>query len=66
MTHEKDLINGVGFADPGGKSALRATTYRNPRNRPCPECKEPNSLTPADVRRGYRCDDCAGRAELGL
>jgi hypothetical protein len=50
---EDDLIDGVGFADPGGNSALRAATRRNPRNLPCPTCKAPNRLTPADRARGY-------------
>lgn len=57
------LIDGVGFADPGGRSALRAATKSNPRNLPCPTCGEPNRLTPADKRRGYQCDRCADRAE---
>ncbi len=47
------------FADPGGTSALRAATSRNPRNLPCPTCKQPDRLTPADVQRGYQCDACA-------
>ena len=51
------------FADPGGKSALRAANDRNPRNLPCPTCKEPNRLTPADVRNGYQCNQCADLAE---
>ncbi len=62
---EEDLIDGVGFADPGGKSALRAATKDNPRNLPCPTCERPNKLTPADVARGYQCDDCAERDERG-
>ena len=53
------------FADPGGKSALRAATKRNPRNLPCPTCGEKNRLTPADRARGYQCDACAERAEGG-
>ena len=61
-----DLIDGVGFADPGGRSALRAATKGNPRNRSCPNCKRRNVLTPADVARGYQCDSCADRAEMGL
>ena len=61
-----DLIDGVGFADPGGRSALRAATRGNPRNRSCPNCKRRNVLTPADVARGYQCDSCADRAEMGL
>ncbi len=51
------------FADPGGRSALRATTRRNPRNLPCPSCGEPNRLTPADRSYGYQCDTCADRDE---
>lgn len=53
------------FADPGGKSALRASSKRNPRNLPCPNCGEPNRLTPADRARGYQCDTCADKAERG-
>ncbi len=51
------------FADPGGKSALRKSTPRNPRNQPCPTCGMPNRLTPADVAKGYQCDSCADQAE---
>ena len=51
------------FADPGGRSALRASSRRNPRNLPCPTCGEPNRLTEADRRRGYQCDQCADRDE---
>jgi len=51
------------FQDPGGRSALRASSRRNPRNLPCPTCGEPNRLTPADKRRGYQCDQCADRDE---
>jgi hypothetical protein len=54
------------FRDPGGKSALRAASKRNPRNLPCPTCKEPNRLTPADRAAGYQCDSCADRAEGGF
>lgn len=59
------LADGTSFADPGGRSALRAATRTNPRNLPCPECSTPNVLTPADVACGYRCDRCAERAEGG-
>lgn len=62
--HE-ELIDGVGFADPGGRSALRAATKRNPRNLPCPNCGRPDMLTPADQARGYQCDICADQAERG-
>ena len=51
------------FANEG--SALRAAGPGNPRNLPCPTCKAPNRLTPADKRRGYQCDACADRDEGG-
>lgn len=51
------------FADPGGRSALRAASRKNPRNLPCPTCKEPNRLTPADRAKGYQCNACADRDE---
>ena len=38
------LIDGVGFADPGGRSALRAETPDNPRDQPCPTCKTPTTV----------------------
>jgi hypothetical protein len=60
--HDRD---GPDFADPGGRSALRAARKGNPRNRPCPNCKAKNRLTPADVALGYQCDACADRAEGG-
>ena len=53
------------FANPGGKSALRAATRNNPRNLPCPTCRQPDRLTPKDARLGYQCDECADRAEGG-
>lgn len=60
---DDDMIDGVGFADPGGRSALRAETDCNPRNLPCPSCHTENVLTPLDRARGYQCDSCADRAE---
>ena len=51
------------FADPGGRSALRAASKSNPRNRPCPTCRRPNMLTPKDVALGYQCDACADHDE---
>jgi hypothetical protein len=63
---DDDLIDGVGFANPGGNSALRAATKSNPRNLPCPNCGGKNRLTPIDVARGYQCDTCADRAERGF
>jgi len=62
---EDTLIDGVGFAEPNGNSALRAATRNNPRNLPCPSCREPNRLTPMDRQRGYQCDSCANRDERG-
>lgn len=55
----------IDFAQPGGGSALRAATKRNPRNLPCPTCGGRNRLTPADVQRHYQCDECADRDERG-
>jgi hypothetical protein len=51
------------FADPGGRSALRAETADNPRNLPCPTCGAPDVLTPRDRALGYQCDACADSAE---
>ena len=56
----------IQFADPGGRSSLRAASRKNPQNLPCPTCGEENRLTPADVRAGYQCDRCADRAEMGF
>ena len=56
----------IEFADPGGNSALRAASKRNPRNLPCPTCGRANRLTPADVAQGYQCDSCADRDEAGF
>jgi hypothetical protein len=53
------------FADPGGRSALRAETEDNPRNLPCPNCERENVLTPADRARGYQCDRCSDLLEFG-
>lgn len=58
-----DASRRVRFAHPSSGSALRASSRRNPRNLPCPSCKQPNRLTPADVRNGYQCDACADREE---
>lgn len=57
------LIDGVGFADPGSNSALRAATKNNPRRYSCPTCKARNVLTRIDKQRGYQCNRCADRAE---
>lgn len=61
--YDDDNGRDEGFADPGGRSALRRANKRNPRNLPCPTCKRPNRLTPADRARGYQCDSCADRDE---
>jgi hypothetical protein len=53
------------FADPGGRSALRAAHKGNPRNLSCPNCKRRNVLTPADRALGYCCDRCADVNERG-
>jgi len=58
---DPDLV----FADPGGRSALRAATPDNPRVHPCPNCERPNMLTQRDVNHGYQCDRCADAAENG-
>lgn len=50
---------GYGFAEPGGRSALRAGTRRFP----CPTCGKPNRLTARDKQLGYQCDACADRDE---
>jgi len=63
--YEYDRSDRSDFKDPGGTSALRAASEDNPRNLPCPTCKESNRLTPADRARGYQCDGCASLAELG-
>lgn len=67
MTDGDDIEDrdGLDFADPGGRSALRAESKSNPRNLPCPTCKKPNLLTPEDRRHGYQCDGCADQDEAG-
>lgn len=54
------------FAEPGGRSALRAASRTNPRNLPCPDCGQPNRLTPKDRALGYCCNECADRNERGF
>jgi hypothetical protein len=51
------------FADPGGRSSLRAATEDNPRNLPCGQCGEEDRLTPKDVALGYCCNRCADSNE---
>ncbi len=57
LPESDDVTRRTTFARPG--SALRAASKRNPRNLPCPTCKRPDQLTPADVAHGYQCDGCA-------
>jgi hypothetical protein len=57
----QDSYNLCDFRDPGGRSALR----NGPRIYPCPNCGEPNMLTPADKAHGYQCDACADQLERG-
>jgi hypothetical protein len=59
MYQEYDSDYDMDFADPGGRSALRA----GKRNKPCPTCGAKNRLTAKDVSLGYQCDSCADRAE---
>lgn len=61
--YEDEPIDGVGFADPGGRSSLRAATRSNPRIYPCPTCGAKNRLTRIDVAHHYQCDACADRTE---
>ena len=61
-----DEYDDENFAEPGGRSALRASSKRNPRNLPCPTCHAPNRLTPKDRALGYQCDSCADRDEGGF
>jgi hypothetical protein len=49
------------FADPGGRSALRA----GKRIYPCPTCGGKNRLSKKDKQLGYQCDSCADLAESG-
>lgn len=60
---DEELIDGVGFSDPGGRSSLRAATPDNPRDQPCPSCDAQDVLTRIDVERGYQCNRCADRDE---
>lgn len=63
--YEDDYLDEMDFADPGGRSALRAATPDNPRIYPCPTCGAENRLTSKDVALGYQCNVCADRDERG-
>ena len=65
IDYDGDYQEGPDFADPGGRSALRAARKGNPRNRKCPNCGAKNRLTLADVAAGYQCDSCADAVERG-
>jgi hypothetical protein len=56
-------FDGCDFAEPGGRSALRASRKGNRRTKPCPTCGAKRVLTPADVALGYQCNACADRDE---
>lgn len=60
---DDDRDDGPDFADPGGRSALRAATLDNPRDQPCPTCGTENVLTSADIALHYQCDRCADLVE---
>lgn len=53
----------IEFAEPGGRSSLRASSASNPRNLPCPTCGTENVLTPKDRAAGYQCNRCADSLE---
>ena len=59
MYEDDDMDDRSDFADPGGRSALRA----GKRNLPCPNCGRKNALTRRDRELGYQCDRCADAAE---
>lgn len=63
--YDDELDARMMFAEPGGRSALRAASARNPRVIPCPTCHGADRLTPEDVAHGYQCDRCAEAAERG-
>ena len=60
---DEDYEDRTEFADPGGRSALRAASKNDPRIWPCPTCRAPNRLTRKDIVLHYQCDECADRVE---
>jgi hypothetical protein len=64
--YEDDEDDRSEFADPGGRSALRAASKDNPRIYPCPNCGRKNALTGKDKALGYQCDRCADAQDGGL
>jgi hypothetical protein len=65
MSYDDEWGDWEGPRFAGPSTALRAASKRNPRNLPCPTCRAPNRLTPADRAQGYQCDACADRDEGG-
>lgn len=57
--YDDDDLDHLEFANPGGRSALRA----GERTEPCPTCGRENVLTKKDVSLHYQCDRCADIAE---
>jgi hypothetical protein len=62
MSYWEEDLEDLDFAEPGGKSALRA----GKRIYPCPTCGDKNRLTAKDKQLGYQCDRCADLAESGM
>jgi len=62
---DRDYDDRDDYADPGGRSALRAAGPGNPRDQPCPTCGWPDRLTRRDVELGYQCDRCGDAIEQG-
>ena len=66
MYYDEDgygICEDLDFAEPGGRSSLRAAKTGDPRNQPCPTCGAPDRLTSQDIGLGYQCDRCADRSE---
>lgn len=61
--YDEDMDERRMFRDPGGRSALRRATRKNPRIYACPTCGRANMLTKKDLQLGYQCDYCADAAE---
>ena len=58
-----DYSSEIAFADPGGRSSLRAESEDNPRDQDCPTCGDKAVLTRLDRQLGYQCNSCADLAE---
>ena len=66
FSYPSDNDDDFDFANPGGRSALRRSSRRNPRSFSCPTCGGRNRLTAKDIALGYQCDACADRVEEGF